>query len=165
VTRLSPIPRWFKKGDLVTYNGILAYVQEVGLRSTQMLTVDAGEFLYVPNSRLSAAPLINHTKRDRRRASACSCCLLRTRVLSASLQLLTTSPFFAQVLKSFFVRRDTRSHSVRKALDAINAILDRPHIAPLVEKYGRAPRYELCGTPFRGPRPLRWLEQVGYARA
>ena len=58
--------RPFRKGDLIEFSGTLANVQEVGLRSTRLRTMDDSE-LIVPNSKLADDTVNNWGRRRNRR--------------------------------------------------------------------------------------------------
>jgi len=112
------VDRYFNKGDMIVYNGMTAFVREVGLRSTRLEALNSGESIHIPNSKLCSTHIVNHAERKRRR-----------------------------VRKELYLSHNTSAADLRCALDAINAILDRPMISPHIQKYGRAPRW---GTHMMG---------------
>jgi len=60
--------RPFQRGDLIELDGTLATVEEVGLRSTKLRTLD-DSLLHVPNSQLSDRRIANWGKRRRRKCA------------------------------------------------------------------------------------------------
>ncbi|MGF1447386.1 MAG: mechanosensitive ion channel family protein [Pikeienuella sp.] len=60
--------RPFQRGDLIELDGTLATVEEVGLRSTKLRTLD-DTLLHVPNTQLSDRKIANWGKRRRRKCT------------------------------------------------------------------------------------------------
>ena len=56
----------FKVGDWISANGVEGTVEKISFRSTCIRTFPQ-ELVYVPNSLLSNTPIINYTKREKRR--------------------------------------------------------------------------------------------------
>ena len=56
----------FKVGDWISANGVEGTVEKITFRSTCIRTFPQ-ELVYVPNSLLSNTPIINYTKREKRR--------------------------------------------------------------------------------------------------
>ena len=103
---------WFRCGDLVEFEGDCATVEQVGLRSTRLSRLCDGELLYVPNSRIAAAPIVNQSRREERR-----------------------------VAKRIHLHVDTPPSKLREAVAALDAVLDRESIRSAVRRFGEAPNF------------------------